>query len=675
MSKFNPFGGIFDFNHNGNFDMIERTFAYHFWDQQNSTCSQTNDSWRETCEDGSEFFIDPTDYETEEEYDEALQEARYSWRETCKDGSKFFINPMDYETEEEYEDALEEAEEDARYAWREDCDDSNDYFIDPEDYETEIDFEQAIDDAEFFIEELAPDGLFDITDPDEHFAVDETCYDNKTDYLQALSDIRKLACAVLAGEYYVDSYDPDDDISEEEESDTSSVLNPADFPNQRSFRAAQALEELNQGGIMVYDALLPERCNFILHSDTIAAKYLTPEHGFLLVQAIKENFTLPITIPDEDLEPKTQFLDFFLELVEEDVALSVKVWAWCLKEFTPHSQYMDYPPDLYSGVLNNDDHYPREFMTQTIEAICSDEEFRKLLIENSPYSPYPSIVNYIVYALQEDCPKQAQILFQAAVQNTIIKPAEIRQLIESIINRCSDWTELETMETFQTALLPLIAQIPSKHIQRLYPSFAEKAESYIHRIEEYEAYRYSRRYAWRIPYREHEEDFISPLNYKTEKEYLAAAEEHKHQWRGLISSHQLEILDPVLYETYDEYQTAVSAEQKRRADEQNAAMRCEREKVKRDKVIQQMLQDPLLNTDKTIYTFCGVVFLNGNKRFYYRTDDETLTIGDRVLVPYGRSNRIMIAEIVCVEKHRRPTAPFPVDKTKRILRRAAERET
>ena len=94
MSKFNPFGGIFDFNHNGEFDMIEQTFAYHFLDQQNSTCSQTNDSWRETCEDGSEFFIDPTDYETEEEYDDALQEARYSWRKTCKDGSKFFINPI-----------------------------------------------------------------------------------------------------------------------------------------------------------------------------------------------------------------------------------------------------------------------------------------------------------------------------------------------------------------------------------------------------------------------------------------------------------------------------------------------------------------------------------------------------------------------------------------------------
>ena len=32
--------------------------------------------WRDTCEDGSDFDIDPEDYETEEEYEEALEAAK-----------------------------------------------------------------------------------------------------------------------------------------------------------------------------------------------------------------------------------------------------------------------------------------------------------------------------------------------------------------------------------------------------------------------------------------------------------------------------------------------------------------------------------------------------------------------------------------------------------------------
>lgn len=42
-----------------------------------------------------------------------MEDEDTSWREYCEDGSDFFVYPEDYDTEEEYEDALEEAMEEA----------------------------------------------------------------------------------------------------------------------------------------------------------------------------------------------------------------------------------------------------------------------------------------------------------------------------------------------------------------------------------------------------------------------------------------------------------------------------------------------------------------------------------------------------------------------------------
>ncbi len=64
-------------------------------------------AWRLNCEDGSEYGVSPEDYETRDEYHEALHREKYAWRDYCEDGSAYGVDPEDYETEEEYEDALE----------------------------------------------------------------------------------------------------------------------------------------------------------------------------------------------------------------------------------------------------------------------------------------------------------------------------------------------------------------------------------------------------------------------------------------------------------------------------------------------------------------------------------------------------------------------------------------
>lgn len=103
----NLFGSIFDFNGDGKVDISEQWIAYEIFDDISE--KRIEPSWRDYCEDGSEYDIYHEDYESEEEYKEALDYAKFGWRDTCEDGSEYDIYPEDYKNEEEYEEALQDA--------------------------------------------------------------------------------------------------------------------------------------------------------------------------------------------------------------------------------------------------------------------------------------------------------------------------------------------------------------------------------------------------------------------------------------------------------------------------------------------------------------------------------------------------------------------------------------
>lgn len=93
--------------------------------------------WREHCEDGSKYGINPNNYFSADEYEEALNEAKFKeesmlhpvesvdkidavettteaipvWRKHCSDGSVYGINPEDFDNADDYEDAINEAKE------------------------------------------------------------------------------------------------------------------------------------------------------------------------------------------------------------------------------------------------------------------------------------------------------------------------------------------------------------------------------------------------------------------------------------------------------------------------------------------------------------------------------------------------------------------------------------
>lgn len=74
----------------------------------------------------------------------------------------------------------------------------------------------------------------------------------------------------------------------------------------------------------------------------------------------------------------------------------------------------------------------------------------------------------------------------------------------------------------------------------------------------------------------------------------------------------------------------------------------------------------------TDYIYCSVVFEEGQKSYYYLTEDDSIKIGDFVLVPAGKDNREVVVEVVNIEYFSEDNVPLPIEKTKRIIRKCMD---
>lgn len=72
------------------------------------------------------------------------------------------------------------------------------------------------------------------------------------------------------------------------------------------------------------------------------------------------------------------------------------------------------------------------------------------------------------------------------------------------------------------------------------------------------------------------------------------------------------------------------------------------------------------------YVYCSVEFDEGNKSYYYIADDDTIEVGDYVVVPVGKDNHHSIAEVVKMEYFAEEAVPLPLEKTKHIIRKCTD---
>lgn len=72
------------------------------------------------------------------------------------------------------------------------------------------------------------------------------------------------------------------------------------------------------------------------------------------------------------------------------------------------------------------------------------------------------------------------------------------------------------------------------------------------------------------------------------------------------------------------------------------------------------------------YIFCSVIFDEGYKSYYYLTDDDSIEVGDFVLVPAGKDNYEAVVEVANIEYFNEENVPLPFEKTKRNIRKCTD---
>lgn len=587
-----PWGGIFDFNFDGKTS----------WDEQALGLMIINECMKEDSDDDGSSFSGSGIFSSG---------ADHSWRSLYDYDVDTGIDPEDYETEDEYLEALNTA----RTAWRDYRFYDPETGIDPEDYETEEEFEEALAEAK------------------------RTC--------GIASDNISIPISLSVSVTY-----PGQEALDAIKKDA--------YPDERSYEAARYLCDLEQGTAWVLEDTdveeEKERCRFILDRPCLAAHYLTAYNGFILAQAVRDHFALPIEVEPEDAESKLSIDDLISEVAEEDSALALDIWVWCIKEFGPHRKYLRHQWSLYGGILGRLKEYPEEFKKLAIKKLGTDTSFAKGVLTDNPDTPY-GIADCITTALEIGNFQEAQIMFVATVTNPLLKGKDIEAIINSVLCGISNYEELETMELFQKFLMPIIKKINNKRIQRLVPQFKKTIADYINSVERtVEKYQYSRRYAWRKTCTYGKPYDLDPLDFDSEEAYNKAIQDEKYRWRQWHREASRYGLNVNAFETEDEYEKAIQ--------EKQAVERQERLAQR-----QSAYADPLADTDKTVYDFCGVSFGNHPRPYHYLTGGIEVSIGDQVEVPSSRPEGVNVGTVVSVSKHLRSSAPFPVDKAKTILRK------
>lgn len=576
------FGGLFDFNGDGKTTWDEEYLAFKIFEE----C--TKEEEKDFDNDFDSDLFDDTDISD-----------KYEWRLYCEDGFEFGVDPEDYETEEEYEEALADAQESKSNA--------------------------------------------------------------------GITLNISVECPAL---------DKLDEIKEE------------DYPNKRRYNAAYTLaNEFLVYSNDEYEKKEKACCRFILdNADTIlAANYLSHDGGFLYAQAIKDNFSIPCSLPDEDETREMEFSQILCKIAKRDVPLSFEIWSWCLEKFLPYSEYDDFcGNDLCVEVIDDLYSFPDGYKIKLVHYMSDNDNFCKSVMMSSD-EPANSIPELIAEAIKEKLFKTANTLFKYGLEKAGKEWKKINTLIEGVILWCKNYEELESMEFFRDNLLPMVKAIQLGMLQDEIAEWEKDIAEYIDCVEdECEQYAFSRKNAWRKTVPNGKEYGLDPLYYDTEQEYLEALNEEKYGWRKWYEDDDTLGLDVNDFETQEEYQKAYDdllnkkrqrelkqrEKERRQLQEQRERERQqERDKRLKEQQLAEQAKKQEYENDKTIYTYCGVLLPFSSRPYSFRTEDDKVKIGDTVVVTIGDDKKEMKGKVVSVGQYSRLGVPYPVEKTKSILRK------
>ena len=471
--------------------------------------------------------------------------------------------------------------------------------------------------------------------------------------------------------------------------DRLDAIKECDFPNKRMYEAACEKVKLETGLILGLDEKTKEhnirQCDFILeyHDKYIAAKYLSIQLGeFLYAQAVKENFDLPFNIPDEDEQMVTPVDDLFRQIHKKCKKQLFPIWKWLIENFVP---YMDYSSDngysLSTGVIANGSYIDDKFISELANYITENKFFGKVIMELSPSldNEYGTLFTHLLKNKHFDLVKE---MFKICAYKDL-DSAHICGVIYGFMEACSNYNELETMELFEQHIFPIIKAIDKPDIQDNISAWEDEIKEYYNYCEDNcEQYQFTRKNAWRKQHKKEAEKLgLNVLYYGSVEEYLQDYNAEKYSWRDSYTTDDTYGLNPSDFESEDALNKAISkkieqeekqaAKEYKLAEETTSTIRTQAQSRQNTSWSEDMKRFE----DDTIYTFIGVLFPYTSHHYHYLTNDDSITIGDYVVVPVGVENKESVAKVVSVEKHLRISAPFPVEKTKKIISKYVKNDT
>ncbi|WMJ22901.1 hypothetical protein RBG61_13050 [Paludicola sp. MB14-C6] len=574
------FGGVFDFNGDGKTTLDEVFIASKFFEKTTKEDNETDDI----------SFDNDLDFSSN-------ASENNEWQDFCDDSEELGISPEDYETEDEYNEALEEAE----YAWNNGCDDG---------------------------------------------------YDENIGKVWLGSNVVNIPISFIVECPALDELEK---------------IREADFPNKRRYNAAYTLaSEFDIYSDDEYEQSEKKRCQFIIEkADTvIAANYLTHDGDFLYCQAVKDKFNLPITLPDEDETREFGFSEMLQKIAKKDTTLCLEVWEWCLEQFLPYAGHDILSKEELTNVsIDYLSDFSNEFMVVLIKYMSEHPDFRTTVVAEAG-DLANNLSELVVEAIKQNLPDTAKALFKDGLTIANGEWKQINELTDRVILFSKDYEELETIEYVEQELLPLIKTYQDEMILDEIEVWEKDIAKYKLDVEQScDKYAYTRSNAWRQTVSDGKEYDLDPLDYDNEKEYLESLAEEKYRWRQSFKNRETCDLNPEDYETENDFLEVLST----KADEKRKIEREERHKKDLERV-----NVPTISDDKDIYIYCGVVLPFSSRPYSFRTNDTTIKIGDTVIIPIGEERKETEGKIVSVGQYTRIGVPYPVERTKFILRKVED---
>lgn len=395
-------------------------------------------AWKKTYDPYERFIeVDPFDYADEADYKAAIRMAQEElgagWKRKYDSQERFDeIDPLDFDEEADYRKAVLSAQEELCRTWR-NAYDPNGWFaeIDPQDYGDEWDYEAAVSDAR----EGRNEEWIELHDPEREMlitaSVDPDDYATELEYMQALWK---------AKEAWQEEEDPDHRYPD---------ISPQDFDGQQEYR--EAVRERAEEDLLECTEVLDEK----IVEDTAdpVGRYLTADGDALCAQAVKEHFTLPIELPDEEDSVVTECTALFEEIAGFDQELAMEVWAWCIKTFAPHLHRVGNRWEITVEVMtliicDGDEKIQQQFLHQ----LERDPAFVRALYRYSEIDEY-DIDWTVTQLLKKGKIETAEGVISACMENEQIPVIAWIRAVDGVLEGCE---EIQMLDAFEQRIYPII---------------------------------------------------------------------------------------------------------------------------------------------------------------------------------------------------------------------------